>query len=787
MASSERETPVALLTAQERRVALGVGSGKSNKAVARDLVISIKTVEFHLGNVYRKLGLASRAELANLVGGQSADVFDVDGEPLDVGYLPQPPRRLVGRAVEVELIKSLVVANPLVTLMGVGGVGKTALALTVANQLVNEFEDGVWWVDLASVGKDREVAGVVASALQVRVSLDRNSISSLRAALASARLLIVLDNCEHVLASAAALSTGLLASCPDVAVLATSRHRLAVPEERTVIVRTLDVTGPDSPALALLVDRIDRLGLPSRPSEMTALQEICRHLDGLPLALELAAGRCRTMSAVDVAVRLGDRFRLLGGREGSDRSTLLGTLHWSYDLLGDDARIVLARISAFAGMFTLRGAEQVAGFDELDNERIDDAMSELVELSLVEFRDDCYRLLETTRAFAQEVLEKRGEAELTLARHLAWVVDFVGEARRGLRRADELEWVEQLDRTWPDVRAVFHRALDCGDPSSAIALATNLALEGFYRRPEACAWIVQAHHRFGQLDHPHRHELVGAAAFATWVLGQPERALELGREAMALDPSPGTAFDRMPELATTIALGFTGNVAEGIELAYRTLGTLDDDPFLRAFWLATIPLGYSMAGDLHSGREESARAVRMAHAVNNPSLIAYASIGASFEYFETEPERTVELLAIGRSLAESVGNSWLKYSLTDIGLLASIATLSLDPADGLHMSIELVRMWSRHGWALHALNGLSTVSRFLLELGRYEDAAVVLHAFSNSVAATSDPLNSGYVRDQLEDKLGPDEMARISAKARELDVLSLVQRGEGFGFSSTKP
>jgi predicted ATPase/DNA-binding CsgD family transcriptional regulator len=786
MSNSDRATRASSLTEQERRVAMAVGSGLSNKAVARDLVVSIKTVEFHLGNVYRKLGIASRVELANLVGSGSSRLFGSSGATVG-SDLPPAPNRLVGREAELQKVVELIVANPLVTLTGVGGVGKTSLALAAANQLAGEFIDGVWWVDLAPLGSDRDVASVVASVVRVSQSSGEGSVASLVAALRGTRLLVVLDNCEHVLASTSALCAELLRSCPGLAVLATSRHRLGISVERNVAVRPLNVNGPGSPALRLLIERIDRIGDARDESETAALEEICRRLDGLPLALELAAGRCRTMAATDVASRLRDRFRLLGGRDDSDRSTLLGTVTWSYELLGTEAKTVLARVSAFAASFPLAAAERIASVLEFDDYTVDDALAELVELSLVDFDNGRYRLLETTRAFARELLDARDETEVILDAHLEWIIDFVKDARLGVRGADEAEWVEQLDRAWPDIRAAFHRSLERDDPTAAIELATRLAWEGFYRRPEACAWIEEANRRFGGVPHPHRHELVGAAAFAAWVLGQPEHALLLGQQAMVLDPSPGTAIDRLPEWATLNSLGWTGDVQPGIDLALQTITTLEHEPFLLAFWLATMPIAYSFKNDLETGRGSVNRAIQIASGLNNPSLSAFTSLGASLAHIASEPALAIDILQRGKTVARSVKNSWLEYALTDLELVVSTSLPGRDPLADLQRSIELAQIKSRHGWVLHAWGGLSTIARLLVDNGRDKDAALLLYAFLNSSAGRGDHGVVTYLTHHLAVVLGPEEIARLREEAVHLGLQALIQLAATSPTSQTPP
>ena len=339
----------------------------------------------------------------------------------------------------------LVRAHRLVTLTGVGGVGKTRLAVQVAAELVSEFPDGVWLVELAPIGDPAAVADAAATALGIVPRAGLSVIESVAEALSGRRLLVVLDNCEHVLDAAAELVEVLLAHTTSVQVIATSREGLRVGAEHLWSVPSLDVrAGAGSAAVELFVERAQAVvaGFTlDNEDDRTAVTEICRRLDGIPLAIELAAARMVSMSPQDVRDRLGDRFRLLSGsRRGLGRhQTLHQTVAWSYDLLDDDARSVLDRCSVFADGFDLAAAVAVAGgggdgLDELDLLDLLDLLDSLVRKSLVTVEraggHARYGMLETIRQFAEDQLAATGTITEVRDRHARYFAD---RGRRPLR------------------------------------------------------------------------------------------------------------------------------------------------------------------------------------------------------------------------------------------------------------------------------------------------------------------------------------------------------------------
>ncbi|MGB9223710.1 ATP-binding protein, partial [Mycobacterium sp.] len=328
------------------------------------------------------------------------------------GNLRPATTSLIGRESDVGEIEAAVKAHRLVTLTGVGGVGKTRLALEVAVRLTDEFPDGVWLFELAAVSDPAAVPDTVASVLGITQQPGKTVSESVAAALEGRVRLLVIDNCEHVLDAAADLIEAILMQSATVRVVATSREGLGVPDEQVWPVRSLDAAaGIDSAAVSLFVERAQGIA-PGFSivdgDEAAAVTEICQRLDGIPLAIELAASRMASMTASEMRDRLDHRFRLLvGSRRGLERHhTLRHAMAWSYDLLDDTEKTVLDRCSVFAGGFDLQSACAVGGSDDLDEYAILEVLDALVRKSLLIADRSSGRtrfsMLETIRQFAEE-------------------------------------------------------------------------------------------------------------------------------------------------------------------------------------------------------------------------------------------------------------------------------------------------------------------------------------------------------------------------------------------------
>jgi len=411
---------------------------------------------------------------------------------------PRQRTSFVGRARELEEITRLLASQQLLTLTGAGGCGKTRLALQAAAAVVGDYPDGAWLVELAAVTEQGGVVEAVSNAVGVRAAPERPLIDALVDNLREKTMLLVLDNCEHVVEAAARLADALLAGCPGVRILATSREPLGCIGETTWGVPSLS----ESEAVALFVERA-RAVRPERfigTEDERAVAEICRRLDGIPLAIELGAARVRVFSVQQIADRLDDRFRLLsaGPRTAMPRQqTLLGTVEWSYALLSEPERAVLHRLSVFVGGWTFEAAEAVVAGDGVHHYAVLDLLAQLVDKSLVVAEEESgstrYRMLETIRQFALDRLRDAGAVHATRDRHLRYFVGLADHSEPRMRGPHALEAIDQLERESDNLRA----ALDWGlseDPESALRLAGAMGWLWWSRsyHSEGRRWLARA-------------------------------------------------------------------------------------------------------------------------------------------------------------------------------------------------------------------------------------------------------------------------------------------------------
>jgi len=408
------------------------------------------------------------------------------------GNLPRRPGRLIGREKVLETVEAALTAYPVVTLAGPGGIGKTRLAVAAARQTV--VDDGAWLIDLAEIASSGEVPQAVAGRLGVKESAGRMLSRSIVAALRSRRALLVLDNCEHVIDGAAELVQAIADDCPDVRVLATSREALGLDHghERVVAIAPLDPAGS---GVELFNERASAVSATFDPyASRRDVEEICRRLDGVPLAIELAAARTTSLAPADLLDRLDDHLRLLTGgrRTGAERhQAMRATIQWSYDLLDPPEQLLFQRLSIFTGPFDLPAAETVAADAAHD---IDDLLGNLVDRSMLVVESGPFgrrfRLLETMRQFAAEYLSATGHTGLIAERHARWCLDEVAHIHRLLTGPAEVEGVARLDELWPNHRAAFSWACSGDDRRLAYALVRPVVAEVVFRcRHEIGEWV----------------------------------------------------------------------------------------------------------------------------------------------------------------------------------------------------------------------------------------------------------------------------------------------------------
>jgi len=405
--------------------------------------------------------------------------------------LPRPLTSFVGHAEDLAEYADLVTHSRLLTLTGIGGCGKSRLVIELADRVRGAFPDGVWYVDLAPLQDAERLALTVATVLGVREDGGRSLADALAAHLARQRALLVLDNCEHLATACAAFVRFAVDAAPDVHVLAASREGLCLPGERAVTVRSLTFAAPgakgDFATLAalesvqLFADRA-RLADPAfalTPENVEAVAEICRRLDGIPLALELAAARVRLLGVHEIRARLDDRFRLLtgSGRTAVARQqTLLATIQWSYDHLCEDERRLLRQLSVFAGGWTLAAATTVTA-PPADEYAVLDLIERLADQSLVTAHHmhagvTRYTMLETVRQYAQERMHDEGEEQAARRRHLELFVNLAETADPALVGPDQTAWLARLD---PELENFLVAHAHCDDATDGALLGLRLA------------------------------------------------------------------------------------------------------------------------------------------------------------------------------------------------------------------------------------------------------------------------------------------------------------------------
>ena len=491
--------------------------------------------------------------------------------------VPEQLTSFVGRTTELAELEASTARHRLVTLVGVGGTGKTRLMVETASRLLDREPDGVWLVELAPIADADAIPVEVARTLGVLADPHRSVVDALVDFLRSKELDLLLDNCEHVISAVAVLCHRLLADCPRLRVLATSREPLGVAGEHVFPVPSLPLPaavtpqhaalGLDVPALEaiaatdsvhLFVDRAAAIvpGFDLDRENATAIVEICRRLDGIPLAIELAASRISALSVHEIEQRLSDRFRLLtGGRRTAmpRQQTLKALIDWSWDLLDADDRRLLRRLSVFAGGWTLDAAEAVTPLADATSPTFDllDGLTRLADRSLLTVQRGVttrYGMLETIRQYAREQLVESGESQRVRDAHLAWTVALATAAEPNIHGPDTLQWFARLDAEADNIRAAMEWAFEA-DPESAIRICACLLSYWNARSPnlEVLGWLTReaetarALRSAGSLSRERaawaaRGLAVAAAGWSLWSTGETaqrwaEEGLALAREA----------------------------------------------------------------------------------------------------------------------------------------------------------------------------------------------------------------------------------------------------------------
>jgi predicted ATPase len=697
---------------------------------------------------------------------------------LDVspGNLRPVPTSLIGRESEAGEVQAAVKAHRLVTLTGVGGVGKTRLALEVAGRLVDEFPDGVWVFELAAVSDPAALPDAVAAVLGIIQQPGRSVAESVAAALEGRVRLLVLDNCEHVLDAAADLIEAILAASATTKIVATSREGLGIANERLWPVPSLDVgAGVDSAAVALFVERAQHVSprfTVADAGQAAAVVEICRRLDGIPLAIELAASRMAAMTAGEVRDRLDHRFRLLiGSRRGLERHhTLRHAVAWSYDLLDEPEKVLLDRCSVFAGGFDLESACAVMGSE--DDFAVLDLLDALVRKSLLVADRSSGRtrfsMLETIRQFAEEQLVGRGEASQIRAAHSRY---FAG------READILAlWDSPRQRRAYDwftielanLRTAFRWAADQGDLDVAATLASYAGLLGMMVESyEPIAWAEELIEPARAVDHP-RLAFLYVIASLCYMTGRIEAAvgysdagqIVLGRSRDALPHGMEASLG-----GVYVAIGQPERMAElcRAQLTRRR----DTHVHIRAWLVAALLL----TGSGGEAMDSADGLIEAAEATGNPCLIGWALGAHGVAFRDADPVGALNALGRGLVIAQDSGSRAVASALAPF--LARFEAEHGGTVSAFDHLTLTIRSYHNSGNSASIRVPLAVLAAHFDRLGRYEPAATIAgFALSPFSAAAAPEITTAIAH--LREVLGDPAYESLARKGETMTTAAMV-------------
>jgi predicted ATPase/class 3 adenylate cyclase len=646
------------------------------------------------------------------------------------GNLRAATTSFIGRESEVAELQAAVKAHRLVTLTGVGGVGKTRLATEVAARLADEFPDGVWFFELAAVTDPAAIPDAVAALLGITQQPGKTVTESVASALEGRSRLLVFDNCEHVVESVADLVEAILAASATVTILATGREGVGVSDEQLWRVPSLDInSGTESAAVNLFVDRahsvVSDFSL-AQPGEADAVVEICRRLDGIPLAIELAASRMASMTASDVRDRLDHRFRLLvGSRRGLARhQTLRHAVAWSYDLLDNAEKVLLDRCSVFAGGFDLESACAVAGSDQ-DEFEVLNLLDALVRKSLLVADRSSgharFSMLETIRQFAEDQLVVRGEASAIRTAHSRY---FAGREADILALWDSPRQREAYD--WftvelANLRTAFRWASDHNDLDTAAVIAVYATSLGiFLAQYEPSAWAEELIEAAKAIEHRRLAQLYVAAA-QCYASGRIDDGIDYGEAGLVLLESG--RFDQLPHEGEVWLGG--AYLAKGwperfVEVCRNVLAR---SPSTHAFARACLVQALAMTGADDEAMAVSEGLLASADATGNPQVVCYALLAYGTVHFNVDPVAAYEAHRRGLQIAQDSGNRFAESY--HAGMLARLAATCAEVTDALDYATLAIRNFHDSGSFSILPSAIAILATLLGRLEHYEPAATI--------------------------------------------------------------
>ena len=636
--------------------------------------------------------------------------------------LPHQVSAFIGREAEMERIKELLRGTRLLTLTGAGGVGKTRLALQASAEMLYEYPDGVWLVELASLSDGGLLHQALATVLDVREEPGRALADAVVSHLREKQALILLDNCEHLVEACAQLAEHMTKQCPATRILATSREALRADGETVWRVPSLSVPHPEPgirpqpeqltqyAAVRLFIDRATKAdpGFTITSGNAPAVAEICARLDGIPLAVELAAARANSLTLQQIEQRLDQRFQLLtGGRRTAlpRQQTLEATVAWSHELLSEAEKLLFSRLSVFAGGFTLEGAEAVCSGDGIGATDTADIMGELIAKSLVIPGKGRYWMLETLREYGRHRLEQAGDTEARRRLHAGFYASLAEEAGVGLQGPEQSAWLSRLDTEHANLRAALEWSLD-REPETGARLAASACgfwqVRGYWS--EARSWLDKYAAIEDAVPTGLRSTLMSSSGSLAWRQGDYREASALCEAGLALAREAGD-----PE-RTARALRALATVARELRDRPRAVSLLQEslqlaravgDPGPIATTLSALACAYGDVGSATAARASQEEALAIARPLGNRQLTSTIAgnlaicLSQDGEYSAARRLHE-ECLAAQRELGDRGGVAWSLHNLgcvaTDQGELGAARRLyeeSLRISDDIKLLLTL--------------------------------------------------------------------------------------------------
>jgi predicted ATPase/class 3 adenylate cyclase len=704
------------------------------------------------------------------------------------GNLPRQMTSFVGREREVLAIAELTRDRALITLTGVGGVGKTRLALQVAADVATDFPGGAWLCELGPITDDDAMWDTLAASFGLQVQGGRQSNEMVVDFLSSKRLLLVLDNCEHLLNAAADVVTTIAQSCPGVVVLATSREGLAVAGEQMVAVPSLGVPKADddentlasADAVHLFADRAHeaRSDFVLDDRNLSSVAQLCRRLDGIPLAIELAAARVRTLSPEDLVARLDQRFKLLtrGSRAAIERhQTLRNTIDWSYNLLEPAEQTALNRLSVFAGDFDLAAAEAVIGADAIDS------VSQLVDKSLALLDDQSgltrYRMLETIRQYAAEQLEESGETSAIRRRHAEHYASVAERLGPYLRTREQLEYAALLDRETDNLRAALDWAIEVEDADIALRIVDPIVQTSVAVGWAATEWAIDVCGIPGVDDHPLFLHVCALAALGSTLGGDFDTADQLIARATAAQDVLGVEEFWLHTARGVLAM-FRGDPDTAQREAERwlALARASGDKYEIAHALLLLGSAQRIGFGENQGNPALEETLAVAREVGVPSILSLALQMLGMVIVSTDPQRAVMLLDEANDLMIKLGDQLgVSVNRSQQGRIANEAG---DFRTGFLRSVAAFRLAYEYGRVSANAGVLYGVAISLCGLGEYESAAVLCGHADRVIKMAFAEQDLVELREALSlarDELGDDRVRELEAQGAATDTAAIME------------